>query len=88
MEDDFEESTEKSDTNSNSPPSEPKLNGGNKQKSYLYYLSSQPSFQYFKKVVLVSSPKDQYVPFYSARVQVISYVDVSITSFTNKDVHY
>ena len=63
MEDDY--------NGASSESGEPNINGSNKQRSYLYYLSTLPAFKYLKKVVLVSSPKDQYVPFYSARVQVI-----------------
>ncbi|CAM9315251.1 unnamed protein product, partial [Ectocarpus fasciculatus] len=39
-------------------------------KSLLYRLSENGMFMYFKWVVFASSPKDQYVPHYSARVQV------------------
>lgn len=41
-------------------------------KSLLYRLSENGMFMYFKWVVFASSPKDQYVPQYSARVQVSS----------------
>jgi hypothetical protein len=40
--------------------------------SFLYKLSEQSHLGKFAKVILVASPKDQYVPFYSARLQVIS----------------
>jgi len=43
---------------------------GDIRNSLLYKLSDNGALQYFKRVVLVSSPKDQYVPLYSARVQV------------------
>lgn len=36
----------------------------------LYKMSENGVLVHFKKVVLVSSPKDQYVPAYSARIQV------------------
>lgn len=37
--------------------------------SLIYRLSTNDVLQYFKKVILVSSPLDQYVPIYSARIQ-------------------
>eukprot|EP00603_Paraphysomonas_imperforata_P000427 CAMPEP_0114414520 /NCGR_PEP_ID=MMETSP0103-20121206/1431_1 /TAXON_ID=37642 ORGANISM="Paraphysomonas imperforata, Strain PA2" /NCGR_SAMPLE_ID=MMETSP0103 /ASSEMBLY_ACC=CAM_ASM_000201 /LENGTH=938 /DNA_ID=CAMNT_0001582665 /DNA_START=205 /DNA_END=3021 /DNA_ORIENTATION=+ len=40
--------------------------------SELYRLSENGVLQYFDRVVFVSSPKDLYVPFYSARVLVNS----------------
>ena len=43
---------------------------GDMTKSILYKLSENGVFMYFRWVVFVSSPKDQYVPQYSARVQV------------------
>ncbi len=46
-----------------------------KEKSFLYRISNFRTFSFFKKVVLVSCPKDQYVPFYSARIQVFFFVD-------------
>jgi hypothetical protein len=45
-----------------------------KESSLLYNLSKFKTFSLFKKVVLVSCPKDQYVPFYSARIQVWEYL--------------
>jgi hypothetical protein len=43
---------------------------GDMTKSMLYKLSENGVFMYFRWVVFASSPKDQYVPQYSARVQV------------------
>lgn len=43
---------------------------GKAKKTFLYKLSENGVLSYFRKVVLVSSPKDQYVPSYSARIQV------------------
>jgi hypothetical protein len=43
---------------------------GDKEKTLLFKLSSAESLRYFKRVILVSSPADQYVPSYSARMQV------------------
>ena len=37
--------------------------------SLVYLLSKNNVFAYFQKIILISSPKDQYVPFYSARIQ-------------------
>ena len=44
--------------------------GGKAKKTLLYKLSESAALAHFKRVVLVSSPKDQYVPSYSARIQV------------------
>eukprot|EP01034_Spumella_vulgaris_P016508 gene16508-21087_t len=44
--------------------------GGKLKKSLLYKLSLNGVLGMFRKVVLVSSPKDMYVPTYSARIQV------------------
>jgi hypothetical protein len=41
----------------------------NIEKSVLYKLSKNGVLKYFKHVIFISSPKDQYVPTYSARVQ-------------------
>lgn len=43
---------------------------GKAKKTFLYKLSENGVLSHFNKVVLVSSPKDQYVPSYSARIQV------------------
>lgn len=43
--------------------------GGKAHKSLLYKLSENGVLTYFHKLILVSSPRDQYVPVYSARVQ-------------------
>ena len=44
--------------------------GGKAHKSLLYKLSENNVLTYFHKIILVSSPRDQYVPIYSARIQV------------------
>jgi hypothetical protein len=44
--------------------------GGKVAKTLLYKLSESGTLEHFRKVVLLSSPKDQYVPAYSARIQV------------------
>ncbi len=44
--------------------------GGKVSKTLLYRLSENNVLCHFRKVVLVSSPKDQYVPVFSARIQV------------------
>lgn len=41
-----------------------------KESSLLYRISKYKTFSLFQKIILVSCPKDQYVPFYSARIQV------------------
>ena len=38
----------------------------NPRDSFLYHLSEAPSFEYFRHVVLLSSPQDKYVPYHSA----------------------
>lgn len=38
-------------------------------KTFLYKLSKKPTFEYFKNILLVSSPQDRYVPFHSARIE-------------------
>jgi hypothetical protein len=47
--------------------------GGKLKKSLLYKLSLNGVLGLFRKVVLVSSPKDMYVPTYSARIQVFAW---------------
>ena len=45
----------------------------NPKDSYLFRLAQLPAARklaLFHRVILISSPKDQYVPFYSARMQV------------------
>ena len=42
---------------------------GKIEKSIMYRLSKNGVLKYFKHVIFISSPKDQYVPTYSARVQ-------------------
>jgi hypothetical protein len=43
---------------------------GKKKKCLLYKLSQNGILNQFKKVIVVSSNQDQYVPTYSARIQV------------------
>lgn len=38
-------------------------------KTFLYKLSTKPTFELFKNVLLVSSPQDRYVPYHSARIE-------------------
>ena len=40
----------------------------NARDSFLYHLSEAPSFEYFRHVLLLSSPQDKYVPYHSALV--------------------
>lgn len=40
------------------------------KESFLYKLSEAPGFEFFRHVVLVSCPSDQYGPFDSARVEI------------------
>ena len=40
----------------------------NPRDSFLYHLSEAPSFEYFRHVVLLSSPQDKYVPYHSALI--------------------
>lgn len=44
--------------------------GGKLHKTLLYKLSENKVLNYFKKIVLVSSVKDQYIATHSARIQV------------------
>lgn len=39
------------------------------QQTFLYKLSEKPGLQWFKKIVLLGSHQDLYVPYYSARIQ-------------------
>lgn len=41
----------------------------NIQDTFLYYLNQQPSLKYFKRIILVSSPYDDYVPYSSSRIE-------------------
>jgi hypothetical protein len=43
---------------------------GDKESTTIFKLSTASGLGYFKRVILVSSPADQYVPSYSARIQV------------------
>jgi hypothetical protein len=38
-------------------------------KTFLYKLSTKPSLEYFKHVLLVASPQDRYAPYHSARIE-------------------
>ena len=40
----------------------------NPRDSFLYHLSEAPSFEYFRHIVLLSSPQDKYVPYHSALI--------------------
>ena len=51
---------------------------GKVRKSLLFKLSQNGVLKLFQKIILVSSPKDQYVPSYSARVQVCECVCVCL----------
>lgn len=44
--------------------------GGKVSKTLLFKLAEHNALSHFHKVVLLFSPKDQYVPAYSARIQV------------------
>ncbi len=39
------------------------------RETFLYKLSARPGLVYFKNALLVSSPKDHYVPRHSARIE-------------------
>ena len=39
------------------------------EETFLYQLSSKKGLEWFKKVTLISSHQDLYVPYHSARVQ-------------------
>lgn len=41
------------------------------RKTFMYYLSTQPGFQHFKHVLLISSPADKYSPYHSARAELV-----------------
>jgi hypothetical protein len=47
------------------------------EKSEVFRLSENGVLQHFDKVIFVSSPKDMYVPLYSARVLVSSWLVTS-----------
>jgi hypothetical protein len=38
------------------------------EKSFLYKLSRDGNLQKFKKIILISSAEDSYVPWHSARI--------------------
>ena len=40
----------------------------NPRDAFLYHLSEAPNFEYFRHVVLLTSPQDKYVPYQSAKV--------------------
>lgn len=39
------------------------------QKTFLYNLSKEKTLEYFKNIILLSSPQDGYVPYHSARIE-------------------
>ncbi len=39
------------------------------EESFLFKLSKRPGLEWFRKVVLLASHQDLYVPYYSARIQ-------------------
>ena len=41
----------------------------NLEETFLYKLSQKPGLEWFKKIVLLASHQDLYVPYYSARIQ-------------------
>ena len=43
-----------------------------KENTALYQLSQQKGFEWFKHIILVSSYQDQYSPYDSARIQIVS----------------
>lgn len=43
-------------------------------RAMVYRLSENGVLQFFRRVILVSSPKDHYVPLYSARIQVFIFI--------------
>ena len=49
--------------------------GGDIRKSVIYNLAGNGALSHFAHVILVSSPQDQYVPSYSARVQICNRVE-------------
>jgi len=42
------------------------------RKSFMYYLSTQKGLEYFRHVLLISSPADKYTPYHSARIELIN----------------
>jgi len=42
------------------------------RKTFMYYLSTQKGLQYFKHVLLISSPADKYTPYHSARIELVN----------------
>eukprot|EP01038_Epipyxis_sp_PR26KG_P013166 gene13166-17639_t len=54
--------------------------GGKLQKTFIYKLSENGVLKLFHKIIFVSSPKDQYVPSYSARVQVNAKIEADTTT--------
>jgi len=45
---------------------------GDPRKCFMYYLSYQKGLEYFKHVLLFSSPADKYAPYHSARIELIN----------------
>lgn len=62
-----------SSSNGNAASSSSSSSKHDYRNSFLYKLSEQSHLGKFEKVILVASPKDQYVPFYSARLQVFTF---------------
>ncbi len=44
----------------------------NPRDSFLYHLSESPSMEYFRHIVLLTSPQDKYVPYQSAKLASVS----------------
>lgn len=58
------------------------------QETFLYKLSQKPGLEWFKKVVLLASHQDLYVPYYSARLQKHEESSVDYRKQTSKGVTY
>ncbi|XLT30148.1 hypothetical protein S245_061457 [Arachis hypogaea] len=39
------------------------------QNTFLYKLSKQKTLEYFRNIILISSPQDGYIPYHSARIE-------------------
>lgn len=39
------------------------------EETFLYKLSKKPGLEWFKKIILLASYQDLYVPYHSARIQ-------------------
>jgi len=53
------------------------------RKCFMYYLSYQKGLEYFKHVLLFSSPEDKYIPYHSARIELIDQ-DLPLTRVYNE----